>query len=78
MASAPAQPDPIAVLRQVAGITPIYAGLLAEAGIADLPALAQASPARIVELVAAQGVLPIDLELAERWVMGARAMVAGG
>ena len=75
---APPPPDPIAVLRRVSGMTPIYAGLLNEAGIGDLQALAQASPARVVALVAAQGVMPIDLELAERWVAGARALVAGG
>ncbi len=67
----------LAELRQVSGITPIYAGLLVESGIRALDDLAAAEPRRLVEIVSSAGVLPVDLALARSWVEAARARQAG-
>lgn len=72
--SAPAAGDADEGLRAVPGISPIYALLLREAGIHDVPTLANTPPERVAEIVSVAGVVPVDLETARRWVQTARRL----
>jgi predicted flap endonuclease-1-like 5' DNA nuclease len=77
-APAPEPPPPArAELTSVPGITPVYALLLRQAGIDDLAALADASPARVAEVASAPGVIPVNEAAAAAWIEAARALVAG-
>jgi hypothetical protein len=69
-------PNP-AELTRVAGITPVYALLLRQAGIDDLHALAEADPVRVAQVASAPGVIAVSLATAESWVRSARSLVVG-
>jgi len=71
---APHAPAP-AALRQVAGITPIYARLLQEAGIGTVAGLAATTPERLMEILASSGVAPISRATADQWLASAKSLL---
>jgi len=59
-------------MRDLEGMTPIYAHLLASAGIAALDDLASASAEAVVRALSVPGVRPIGVARAEAWIAAAR------
>jgi len=76
--AAPAAPTRPIALRDLPGMTPIYAQLLASEGIASLDALAAADAAAVVRMMVVPGVRGVDAATAEAWVRAAREVAAGG
>lgn len=64
-------------VREVPGISPIYAMLLAQAGLGTAGELAAADPARVSEAVAVPGVVAVDASTVARWIGAARLLAEG-
>ena len=64
-------------LRQVIGLSPIYAELLRGAGIMGAKDLASLSPDEVSRLTQAPGVLAVGTEKAAAWIKAARGLLAG-
>lgn len=76
--AAPAAADPEerpapSEVRDLDGMTPIYAHLLAGAGVVTLDDLGRATPEAVLRALAVPGVLPIDPARAAAWIEAARA-----
>lgn len=65
-------------LRQVIGLSPIYAELLRGAGILGAKDLAALSPEEVARLTQAPGVLAVGADKAAAWIRAARGLLAGG
>lgn len=63
-------------LRQVLGLSPIYAELLRSAGVKGARDLAALSPDEAARLTAAPGVLPVPVDKAAAWIRAARALLS--
>jgi cytoskeletal protein CcmA (bactofilin family)/predicted flap endonuclease-1-like 5' DNA nuclease len=63
-------------LKQVLGLSPIYAELLRSAGIKGARDLAALSPDEVARLTAAPGVLPVAVDKAASWIRAARTLLA--
>lgn len=63
-------------LRQVLGLSPIYAELLRSAGVKGARDLAALSPDEAARLTAAPGVLPVSVDKAAAWIRAARALLS--
>lgn len=63
-------------LKQVLGLSPIYAELLRSAGIKGARDLAALSPDEAARLTAAPGVLPVAVDKAASWIRAARTLLA--
>jgi predicted flap endonuclease-1-like 5' DNA nuclease len=64
-------------VRDLPGLSPIYAHLLSMGGIRTLGALAAASVDDVVAAVTVPDVRPVSVETAAEWVAAARAVVEG-
>jgi predicted flap endonuclease-1-like 5' DNA nuclease/cytoskeletal protein CcmA (bactofilin family) len=62
-------------LQRIPGISPVYAYLLREAGVADLQALISASPEQIAEITSVPGVMPVSAETAGQWIRAGRELL---
>lgn len=63
-------------LRQVLGLSPIYAELLRSAGVKGARDLAALSPDEAARLTTAPGVLPVSVDKAAAWIRAARALLS--
>jgi predicted flap endonuclease-1-like 5' DNA nuclease len=61
-------------VREVPGLSPIYAFLLRSAGLKTVDDLASATPDAVVSALSAPGVQPVKPETAADWISAARAM----
>lgn len=64
----------VAALRQVPGITPIYAQLLVDAGVDGLDALARSSPEHLAAAASVPGVVTVDPASVARWIDHAKRL----